>query len=766
MKIYISGLYCGTNPQPGVGIARSLRMAYPQATLIGVEYSNRCSGVHWQDLDDVWLQRPWEELNLDSHAAAVKKVLDEGGLWISSIDLEIMWLGSVFPDGHPNLLIPSLGALQKVSKPEISAHKGLPVKIPTYVTTEISDWDLHAFCREHDWRVWLKGPYYEAVKVRSWAELETMRHVLSNAWSTERLFLQTHVSGYEESITLSAYQGELIHCVAMRKRDLTEMSKTWAGDISEVPKEFVAELRKVIKKLNWSGGAELEMVRDAQNQLWLIEVNPRFPAWIHGATIAGHNMLALLVEAVTGVPAQEAIAVSEEFTRVVLEVPVRPEFPLSPLPEPLAGRLGHSLKHPSGLLQFANRLHNANVFNQEDGNGHNGNGNGNGNGTAAKMKPKADVPASFVEDLTGVDLASIETPSFLFFEKTARELFQNAAKRAEELSTDNLKIVNAYSMKTNPDERLLKIALESGFLAEGISLLEIDKAIQAGFRSEQTILNGPGKWWHKEVLPETPLYSIFCDSVEDFKTVVAGYESGDIKTEIIGVRLRTPNIHSRFGIPIDTPEAFGELVELVKTLPREARFGIHFHMASSNVGVGQWWRLFESILRWCGSIEALTGRMIEVLDIGGGWFPEYIQKDSSENFKKALALVPEFLPHVRELINEPGKALAQPSMAVAMQILEIRNYVGDAREVVVDGSIAELPMYFFYPHRILCQDRASGDWKSLNRGKTQLLGRLCMEHDIVANNVELPTDAQIGDVLVFCDAGAYDRSMSYVFGRG
>jgi diaminopimelate decarboxylase len=41
-----------------------------------------------------------------------------------------------------------------------------------------------------------------------------------------------------------------------------------------------------------------------------------------------------------------------------------------------------------------------------------------------------------------------------------------------------------------------------------------------------------------------------------------------------------------------------------------------------------------------------------------------------------------------------------------------------------------------------------------------------MEHDIVANNVELPTDAQIGDVLVFCDAGAYDRSMSYVFGRG
>src|SRR3990170_4883781 len=132
MKIYISGLYCGTNPQPGVGIARSLRAAYPDATLIGVEYSNRCSGVHWQDLDDVWLQRPWEELNLEAQAREIKQVLDAGGIWISSIDLEIMWLGSVFPDGHPNLLIPSLGTLQNVSKPAIPAHTGLPVKIPTF----------------------------------------------------------------------------------------------------------------------------------------------------------------------------------------------------------------------------------------------------------------------------------------------------------------------------------------------------------------------------------------------------------------------------------------------------------------------------------------------------------------------------------------------------------------------------------------------------------------------------------------------------------
>jgi len=31
MQIYISGLYSGTNPQPGIGLARSLRAAYPEA---------------------------------------------------------------------------------------------------------------------------------------------------------------------------------------------------------------------------------------------------------------------------------------------------------------------------------------------------------------------------------------------------------------------------------------------------------------------------------------------------------------------------------------------------------------------------------------------------------------------------------------------------------------------------------------------------------------------------------------------------------------
>jgi diaminopimelate decarboxylase len=755
MKIYVSGLYCGGNPQPGVGIIRSLRQAYPDAVLIGVEYTNRVSGIHWNEIDDLWIQRPWDELNLDSYGKKVKAALDEGGLWISGSDLEAMWLASLFPSGHPNLLAPPRAALKRIAKPAVQAHQGLPVKIPTYVSTELSDWDLHAFCREHGWRVWLKGPYYDAARTPSWDIFEAARNSLAKVWSTDKLFLQAHISGYEESVMLSAYQGELLGCVSMRKRDVTAEGKTWAGDVSEVPEEFAAPLRRMAKELNWTGGGELEMVRDPAGQLWLLEMNPRFPAWVHGATIGGHNLPALLVEG-AGIKARTVPAEAQEFTRVVLEVPVRPDYPLPALPEPFAGAVGHSMKHPSGLPSLAERLHKADpglieiVADRED------------KGGAAKPH----VPDTFLSDISTIDLDALQTPNFLFLGGTAEALFKRAADRAHRLSTNEVQVVSGYSIKTNPDERMIRLALENGFMAEAISLLEVQKALEIGFRPDQVILNGPGKWWPEGLMPKEQMHAVFCDSVADLDRVVTAIELGEMSARHVGVRIRTPNVISRFGIPLDSPGTFGKLIEAIGRLPKDSAFGIHFHMASSNIGVAQWWHLFESMLKWCRSIEKLGGRRIEILDMGGGWFPDDWHSDDESKFARAVETVRALLPGVRQIVSEPGKAMAQPSMALAMRILEIQEHEEDHVEAVVDGSIAELPMHAFQPHRILRQCGETGALQPLGRGKTHLMGRLCMEHDIVAANVALPEGTRAGDMLIFCDAGGYDRSMSYVFGRG
>jgi diaminopimelate decarboxylase len=734
---------------------RSLRQGFPFAKLIGVEYTTRVSGIHWQDLDDLWIQRPWNELNLDAYADQVRRVLDDGGLWISGSDLEAMWLASILPDGHPNLLAPDAAALKRIAKPAVEALEPLSLKVPTFVSTELPDWELHAFCREHSWRLWLKGPYYDAARTPSWDSFIAARDALTKVWSTERLFLQAHVSGYEESVMLSAYQGELLGCVSMRKRDITPEGKTWAGDVSEVDPEFEAPLRAIVKQLNWTGGGEIEMVRDASGQLWLLEMNPRFPAWVHGATIAGHNLPALLLQAATDMQPRKPKVEATQFTRVVLEVPVRDEYPLPALPEPFAGAIGHSMKHPSGLTSLAERMHKADPRLIEVA-----------SDTDDAPWGVSEVPETMLTDIAAHNLASVETPQFLYMDSTAEGLFKRASARAQRLSSNAVQVVSGYSIKTNPDDRLIRLALENGFLAECISLAEAQKAIEIGFRADQVILNGPGKWWPEGMMPKERLHAVFCDSIADLNRCVDAMDRGEMGSKHVGIRIRTPNVVSRFGIPLDSPGTFAKLVEAAGRLPTDTAFGVHFHMASSNIGVAQWWHLFESMMRWCRSIEKLTGRAIEILDMGGGWFPDDWHADADSKFAHAVETVKAMLPAVRQIVSEPGKAMAQPSMALAMRILEIQEHEDDYVEAVVDASIAELPMYAFQPHRILHQCGETGALKPVGRGKTDLMGRLCMEHDIVATKVGLPKSARAGDLLIFCDAGGYDRSMSYVFGRG
>jgi len=754
MNIYISGLYSGTNPQPGLGMVRSLRQAFPKACLIGLDYSIRCSGIHWHELDDVRIQRPWHELDLDLHARTMQEMLDAGDYYLSGNDLEIMWLASVFPEGHPCLLAPPPGALQQVSKPAVTGFSHLPLRIPPYISTQAPDFELHAFCRRHNWKVWLKGPYYEAIFCPNWPAVNAARQLLGKAWHTEKLVLQAHVSGYEESVCLAAYRGQLLDCVQMRKRDLTEIGKTWAGDINDVVPEILEPLREAIKKMNWTGGAELEMLRDASGQRWLLECNPRFPAWIHGASLAGRNLVARLVSAASGIaPQPMETAPSHEFTRVVVELPVNPGLPLHALAEPFAGAIGHNMKHPSGLLDFARKLHHREQAAAPEQ-------------TTSGTFPTP-VPQTYLTDLLATDTSRLDTPCFLFLKQTATSTFEEAQSCVQQFSTPSLQFRLAYSIKTNPDKRLLQAALQAGFMAEAISAPEVAAALAAGFRADQIILNGPGKWWRKELLPAETLHAVFCDSIADLKRVAAAIAAGTLKAGTIGVRLRSPALPSRFGIPVSEPDDFESLLDAIALLPQDIRFGIHFHMASSQIGVAAWESLMATVVYWCQNIEALTGRRVSCLDLGGGWAPEDWALLTSKRFAGAAAYLQERLPYLEEVLSEPGKAMAEPCMALAMRVLEAMPPAREdaEREVVVDGSVAELPMHYLQPHRILCQD-AGGQWQALGRGKTNLLGRLCMEHDVVASQIALPENVTPGQLLVICDAGAYDKSMSYVFGNG
>jgi diaminopimelate decarboxylase len=160
-------------------------------------------------------------------------------------------------------------------------------------------------------------------------------------------------------------------------------------------------------------------------------------------------------------------------------------------------------------------------------------------------------------------------------------------------------------------------------------------------------------------------------------------------------------------------------------------------------------------------LESVTGRAVRVLDLGGGYHPDDLARMP---FADLAAFAASRLPQLEEIYVEPGRALTQATMGVVTSVLDVRRRAGKLDEVVVDACIAELPLAAVYPHRIFAL--TGGRPVPLARGPVRLLGRICMEDDVLSPGLALPENLAIGDRLVVCDAGAYERSMSYAFGCG
>jgi len=57
---------------------------------------------------------------------------------------------------------------------------------------------------------------------------------------------------------------------------------------------------KIIGSTQWRGGMELELIKTTKNELYLIEINPRLPAWVYLAVGAGQNLPEALVQLALG----------------------------------------------------------------------------------------------------------------------------------------------------------------------------------------------------------------------------------------------------------------------------------------------------------------------------------------------------------------------------------------------------------------------------------------------------------------------------------
>ena len=348
-----------------------------------------------------------------------------------------------------------------------------------------------------------------------------------------------------------------------------------------------------------------------------------------------------------------------------------------------------------------------------------------------------------------------DTPKRFFLASYSKERFAKAAEATARLGSSP-RVVLAYSIKTNPLPGLLDLARASGMRAEAITQAEVAHALERAFGIGETVLNGPAKWW-PEPLPKTGYAAIFCDSLEELRALRRRLVSGRMQARCIGLRLRPATIRSRFGVDLSERASFAAAVRELKALPRDQAIGFHFHQASSAVGVRTWHYLARNFIAAVAVLAEHVGRRPLAVSVGGGWHPDDWDAFLGGELRELATLCRSELPSVRELIVEPGKALAQRSMCLVTRVLEVRK-----RELVVDASVAELPDLPSHPHRFFSLHSKTA-WGA---GTSRVLGRLCMEFDIVGDAVRVPRGVKAGDLIAVLDCGAYDASMAYIFSRG
>jgi carbamoyl-phosphate synthase large subunit len=146
----------------------------------------------------------------------------------------------------------------------------------------------------------VKGCLYEAYRVHSPAEAYVHADRLVAEWGWP-LLVQRPVTGEHLNLVgLGDGAGGNLGLVALKKLNLTKAGKIWTG-VTVLHPGLLAVAERFLAATRWQGPFELECIVD-RDDIHLIEINPRFPAWVNGATGVGVNLPGRLVRHLLGLP--------------------------------------------------------------------------------------------------------------------------------------------------------------------------------------------------------------------------------------------------------------------------------------------------------------------------------------------------------------------------------------------------------------------------------------------------------------------------------
>jgi carbamoyl-phosphate synthase large subunit len=305
MIIAITGLNANDNPGPGVAVIRALREEFgPALTIIGLSYESLEPGIYLDTVVDKTYQIPYPTAGTAALKDRLEYIHEQEGLnlIIPNYDAELYnfikiapWLKSngikTFLPNHEQL-----EARDKINLYEFGKKHGFSIPADQKVN---SITDLSKAAEELGYPLVVKGKYYEAYINHTADVVQKSFHLLSAKWGLP-VIAQQFIKGTEINIAgLGDGKGNTISVIPMRKLYITDKGKAWAG-ITIENNDLIKLAQKFVKATKWKGGFELEIMCDADGEFFIMEINPRFPAWIYLTAGAGQNQPAALVRMAMG----------------------------------------------------------------------------------------------------------------------------------------------------------------------------------------------------------------------------------------------------------------------------------------------------------------------------------------------------------------------------------------------------------------------------------------------------------------------------------
>ena len=335
-----------------------------------------------------------------------------------------------------------------------------------------------------------------------------------------------------------------------------------------------------------------------------------------------------------------------------------------------------------------------------------------------------------------------------------------------------------YSVKANPDPRVISyFARQAGGL-EIASVGELELALDAGCDPNRILFAGPGKT--SEAMCAALSVGIEEFHLESFGEIqrLQNIAAQMDLTARVSLRVNPPSQAqagamrmggraTQFGIDADQLPAAVDQIEECGNLCLD---GLHFFVGTQILDADHLLQAYDQCVSISRQVGTQIRRPLRSIDFGGGLGIPYFAHESELDLTAVQRGIQRIVQLCRshkstaeaKLMIEPGRFLVAPAGIYVASVVDTKRSYG-SKFVVLDGGMnhhlaasGNLGQTIKRNFPIAILNRCNDDGK---REKVNLAGPLCTPLDTLGRNVELPA-LRMGDLIGVFVSGAYGRSAS------